>query len=98
MALSDRLINEVQFKCPGSTLNAIRMEVWNMIDDFCREGLAWRETIDVTLVAGNITYPITPAGTNIVHVYSVEHPTLDLTGLVYEFDVITLETAPTAAD
>jgi hypothetical protein len=98
MANSDRLVNELQIKLVGSTLNMIRLEVWNMLDDFCREGLAWRETISVTPVVDQLDYVITPAGTEIVRVYSVDHDTLDLTGVVYEFGTLSLQTAPTADD
>jgi hypothetical protein len=98
MALSDRLVNEVQFKCPGSTLNAIRMEVWNMLDDFCREGLAWRETITVPLTAGDPSYTIAVTGAEIVRAYSVDHATMDLTGAVYEFGTLQLEKSPTVTE
>ncbi len=98
MALSDRLLNEVQFKCPGSTVNAIRLEIWNMLDDFCREGLAWRETIQVPVVAGQLTYSITPAGTEIVRAYSIDHDSMDLSAALYEFGTLTLHNVPTASD
>ncbi len=91
-------MNDVQVKTPGSTVNAIRMEVWNMLDDFCREGLAWRETISVPLTAGVSEYVITPAGTEIVRVYSVDHASLDLTGVLYDFGTLVFKTAPTASD
>jgi hypothetical protein len=98
MALSDRLVNELQVKLVGSTINLLRLEIWNMLNDFCRESWAWRETIQTTLTAGEDTYAITPVGTEIVAALSVDHDTLDLTGVAYEFGTITLYTAPSAAD
>ena len=98
MALSDRLMNDLQVHLPGATVNAIRLELWNMLDDFCREGLAWRETIDVPLTAGVSEYAITPAGTDIVRVYSVDHATLDLTGTNHEFGTLAFYNTPTASD
>src|SRR5215218_4367129 len=98
MALSDRLMNDLQVKLPGATANAIQREIWNMLDDFCREGLAWRESIDVALTAGVSEYAITPAGTDIVRVYNVDHASLDLTGTLYEFGTLVLSTTPSATD
>src|SRR5215207_1091745 len=98
MALSDRLMNDLQVRLPGVTVNAIRLELWNMLDDFCREGLAWRETIQVPLTAGVSEYAITPAGTNIVRVYNVDHASLDLTGVLYDFGVLVFKTSPTVSD
>ena len=99
MALSDRLVNEVQFKCPGSTINAIRMEVWNVLDDFCREALAWRETVSITLAPDVLTYtPIAPTGTEIVRAFTVDHPTLNIQDATYEFDTLQLDIAPTVED
>src|SRR5215218_8233139 len=98
MALSDRLMNDLQVQLPGATVNAIRLGLWNMLDDFCREGLAWRETIDVPLTAGDGEYTITPTGTDIVRAYSIDHETLDLTGANYEFGVLTFYNIPTTAD
>jgi hypothetical protein len=98
MALSDRLVNEVQFKCPGSTVNAIRMEVWNVLDDFCREGLAWRETLSVPLTLSVLTYDLTTTDSTIVHVFNIHHPTLDLQNSVYEWNQLQLYTPPKTAD
>src|SRR5215204_3104059 len=98
MALSDRLLNELQVKLVGSTVNLLRFEIWNMLDDFCREGLAWRETIDVILEADQPDYVITPVGTDIVRVFSADHDTLDLTGITYDFGTVSLYTVPTADD
>jgi hypothetical protein len=98
MALSDRLMDNLRVNLPGATDNAIRLELWNMLDDFCREALAWRETISVPLTAGQFDYVITPAGTLIVQALSVDHATLDVTGAVFEIDTLTLAIAPTAGD
>jgi hypothetical protein len=97
MALTDRLFNDLQVQLPGAIENAIRRELYNTLDDFCRESFAWRETIEISLTAGVITYAVTPAGTEIVRVYSIDHDTFDVKDATYEFGEITFETAPTSA-
>lgn len=91
-------MNDLQVKLPGVTPNAIRLELWNMLDDFCREGLAWRETITVPLTAGVTDYVITPVGADIVRVYNVDHASLDLTRTIYEFGTLRFGSTPTASD
>jgi hypothetical protein len=98
MALSDRLMDNLRVNLPGATDNAIRLELWNMLDDFCREALAWRETIAVPLTIGQLDYVITPLGTLIVQAMSVDHATLDVTGTTFEIDTLSLVNAPSAGD
>jgi hypothetical protein len=98
MALSDRLMDNLRVNLPGATDNAIRIELWNMLDDFCRGSWAWRETIAVTLIAGETEYQITPPGTEIVHAFSVDHATLNVNGASFEFDTLSLPNAPSASD
>jgi hypothetical protein len=97
MALTDRLINDLQVQLPGAIENAIRRELYNTLDDFCRESFAWRETIEIPLVAGTITYSVTPAGTEIVRAYSIDHATLDVHDATYEFGEITFDAVPSVA-
>jgi hypothetical protein len=97
MALHDRLMQNLLAKLPGASLPLLQSELFNTIDDACRNGWIWRETISVTLVDGEDTYVLAPAGTEVLYVQSVTHETFDLTGAVVEFGVLTLKTAPTQA-
>jgi hypothetical protein len=98
MALSDRLMDNLRINLPGATDNAIRIELWNALDDFCREALAWREAIQITLVPGTYTYEVAPAGTEVVRAFSVDHTTFDVSTAVFEFNTIAFTVAPTIAD
>lgn len=98
MALSDRLINNAIARLPSASEPVIRAEVWNVVDKFCRESWAWRETIEVPLVALQQSYEPTPPGTEIIHVFNVSHETMDVKGTVYELGVITLPAAPVTVD
>jgi hypothetical protein len=98
MALTDRLFDNMRVRLPGATDNALKLELYNVLDDFCREAFVWRETIDVPLTVGVTEYPITPVGTEIVRVYSIDHTSLDVSNVTFEFGTISFGTAPSAAD
>lgn len=98
MALTDRLMNDLRFKLPGAIDPTIKNEIWNMLDEFCREGHAWREVIDVALTVDQDNYQPTPAGTEIVHVYDISHATLDVNGAIYDYGTLLLPNMPTLAD
>lgn len=98
MALTDRLFDNLRVALPGAVDNAIKLELYNTLDDFCRDAFVWRETIEVPLQEGLDTYPVTPEGTEIVRVYNIDHPTFDVGGASYEFGQILFANAPTVAD
>lgn len=98
MALTDRLLNDLRVRLPGATDGMLQREVWLTLNDFCREGLAWREQVEVPLVDAVSTYDVAPNGTEVVVVYGVSHPTMDLQGAVYSFGKLLLTAAPSAAD
>lgn len=90
MALTDRLMDNLRVKLPGAIDPLIKTELWNTLNDACREGHLWRETIDVPLVEGEVAYEVAPAGAEVVHVYGVSHATLDVTGTVYDNGMVVL--------
>jgi hypothetical protein len=99
MALTDRLMNNLRISLPGALDGVLKLEIWNMVNEWCREGRGWREVIEVPLVIGDDTYTgIEPTETEIVHVESISHPTLDVMGSLFEFGSLILKTAPVAAD
>jgi hypothetical protein len=99
MALTDRLLNSARIQLPGATDPVLGAELLNVVDEFCREGWTWRETITVPFVAGQATYAITPVGTEIVHALSMGHATRSMDDGVFEFGSLTFTGAVvTAAD
>jgi hypothetical protein len=98
MALTDRLFDNLRVALPGATDNAMKMELYNVLDDFCRDAFVWRETIEIPLVEGVDTYLVTPEGTEIVRVYNIDHATFDVSNATYEFGQVLFDTLPTAAD
>jgi hypothetical protein len=97
MALTDRLINAARVQLPGATDPAIAAELYTVIDEACRDGFIWRETINTPFVAGQATYAIAPADAEIVQILAVYHPTLDMNGVTVEFGMVTLPFEVTAA-
>jgi hypothetical protein len=97
MAITDRLINAARVQLPGATDPAIAAELYATVDEACREGFIWRETINVPFVAGQATYDITPADTAIVQVLAVSHPTISMSNVTSEFGSVTLPFEVTGA-
>jgi hypothetical protein len=97
MALTDRLINAARVQLPGALDTSFAAELYAVVDEACRDGFIWRETVTVPFVAGQTTYEIMPAGTEIVHVFSVSHATLSMWNVTTEFGTVTLPFTPTAA-
>jgi hypothetical protein len=99
MALQDRLFQQLRVSLPGAVDEVITEELWEVLNDICRDGLVWRETLDVTLVAGDIDYSVGVDGAEIVKVFSVHHETMDINNVIYEFGtVVFVEGVPTATD
>src|SRR5215210_6887214 len=103
MAHTTRLLVEVRNVAPGALDGTIKDALWSTINEACRLGWIWRDTIDVTLINGVTDYslapPTSPSNADIVHVADVAHPTLYVTGPTYdpETSTLTIPTAPTAA-
>jgi hypothetical protein len=100
MPVSDRLVNELTATLPGSGEAMLKQMIWNVADEACRQGHIWRETIPVTLTAGDLVYTPAPAGTEIIHVFSVAHELIDVRAneVMFEFGTLTLSTEPTVAE
>lgn len=99
MALQDRLLQQLRVAHPGVLDEVIKEELWEVLNDLCREAKVWRETINITLVEGDNTYPVAVDGAEIVEVYSVSHETMDVSNVVYEFgNIAILSATPTATD
>ena len=90
MALTDRLINDARTQLPGAIDAALAAELYKVVDEACRDGWIWRETITVPFVEGVSTYEIAPSDTEIVHVFSISHPTYGMYGVTAEFGNVTL--------
>jgi hypothetical protein len=90
MALTDRLINDARTQLPGAIDPALAAELYKVVDEACRDGFIWRETITVPFVEGQTTYEIAPQDTEIVHVFSISHSTYGMYGVTSEFGNVTL--------
>lgn len=97
MAATDLLLNNARVRCPGALDDALKQELLNVIDEFCRGTHAWRDAVTVDIAAGQDLY--TPAFTaDPLIIYGIGHPTLDVTGAVYDDGTIVLPNVPTAID
>jgi len=56
----DRLMNTLRVRLPGAIDAAIRLELFNTIDDFLRRSNAWRYFQSIPIVAGQTNYAISP--------------------------------------
>jgi hypothetical protein len=92
------LRDTLRIRLPGALDGGINLELFNVIDEFCRQATAYRETLSVPLVAGTAAYPITPADREILVLYHLRHPSLDARKAVFDDGVLTLDPVPTAED
>jgi hypothetical protein len=101
MALHDRLFNEIRNTCTGITDASLQQALWETLDDACRDAWIWRETLDVTMIAGEDVYPVVVPGAEVVHGLNISHPTMDTTSILWDdtAEVLVLtELLPTAND
>lgn len=77
MALSveiDRLMDACRIRLPATTDRALRSEMFNVLDEFCRTTDIWRDTLEVQLTEGAAQYPLVgPSGTQTVRVLGALH-------------------------
>jgi hypothetical protein len=98
MALHYRLFQEIRVSCPGVTDELIAHTLWEALNDVCRDAWVWRETVEVPLTAGVVTYTVTVPGAEIVYPFEVSHATMDVTCSMYEFGTLLLAVEPGADD
>lgn len=56
----DRFMNNVRMRLPGALDDAIKYEVFNTLDEFCKETNAWQEKITLSVTATDLEYEIEP--------------------------------------
>lgn len=52
--IRDRILNNLRVRLPGAIDSAIKLEVFNTLDELCREARLWQETIPLSVTAANI--------------------------------------------
>jgi hypothetical protein len=77
----ERLMKIVRTQLPGAVDDAIRLELFNVLNMFLRDTGAWREDIPVALVAGVTDYAVTPESTNAALIVRLQSVTDDVTNV-----------------
>lgn len=71
-APTDRLMQTLRVDLPGSGDELLQLQLFNVIDEFCRRTNAWRQETDITLEEGVVEYGLgIPADSAIVRVMGV---------------------------
>lgn len=71
---SDRLMQTIKLEAPGVTDPMLQIQVFNVVDEFCRRTSAWRYREDVDLEVGLSEYQFSlPVDAAIVRVLGVGH-------------------------
>ena len=55
-----RVVDSARVNLPGATEGMLRLELFNVVEEFCRETNAWRNCICFSLVPQKCEYPIYP--------------------------------------
>lgn len=98
MSVLDRLRDNLRTQLPGAIDRAVELELFNVIDEFCRTTNAYRELIETTLTEGESIYQIEPPDREILLVYQTAHLTMTVVGAVFDDGRIGLPLDPTAED
>jgi hypothetical protein len=95
-----RLVDTLRVRLPNVKDPVLELEIFNVIDEFCREGFIYTDTVEITLVAGTAVYDLTQAGKTIINISNWSHATLDLTDAVFDDDteIVSLSTVPDLVD
>jgi hypothetical protein len=56
----DRFMNNVRVRLPGALDDAINLEMFNVLDEFCKTTNAWQELIPLSVHSGEREYEIEP--------------------------------------
>jgi hypothetical protein len=99
MAAADQIMDNLRVQLPGAVDGAIQLQLWNVIDEFCRTTKAWTAVLEIPLEIGVSSYNLTVDDGKILEVISMAHEQLGLTDAIYDgagnIDVAAL---PSAAD
>jgi hypothetical protein len=100
MANATNILRNARTHLPGATEDVLEMELFNVIDEFCRDAGAWGETIELELLEGTSVYPVDWTYGDPLQLYEVAHDTFGTTDAVYdpETRMISFAGIPTAED
>lgn len=62
----DRLMDDIRIRLPGALDNAIRFELFNVMDEFLKGSRIWRENISVVTKDAVTEYTLTPEGYSLI--------------------------------
>lgn len=97
--IRERILDNLRVRLPGAIDSAIKLELFNVLDELCRDARLWREKISLTVTAANITaekveYEVDPSDGVIVGLMDLRNSddipvkgSMDIPG-VLEFDEV----------
>lgn len=89
-AATDNILKILGVRLPGAMSSVTMAEMYSAVDDCCRRGYIWAETVSYPLVVGQLAYNVRPADSDIVSLISVTHP--DFNTRMFNFDGASLIT------
>lgn len=84
MSALDRLMDSLRITLPGALDSAIKEELWNCVDEFCRHTDAYRQIVSIPLIVGETLYELEPTNSKIIRLFSITHPTLNVRDAFYD--------------
>jgi len=55
-----RILNTCRVHLAGALDASIKYEIFNVLDDYCRDARIWREDVDIAVTTGDQIYTVTP--------------------------------------
>ncbi len=96
----EKLMTNARHKLVGSIDGAIKLELFNVVDEFCRRSDANRYAAPIPIVAGTVAYTVTFPHEVVIRVFNVNHEFLDTHDSYYDPDsgLLAFKNEPTAHD
>src|SRR6478736_888743 len=95
----DRLFANSRIHLPGALDSALKLELFNVLDDFLQRSLFWQEDIDYVTVADQDTYTltVTEGGKIISFLNNVNEAGSGVAATMAALGVVTLVTEPSVS-
>lgn len=95
----DRLMDNARVHLPGAIDTALQYGMFNVLEEFCRGSLAWRESIDVEVDTTTKLYDVVPSGGTVAQLISLKNASgIPIKATMEKPEVLELKTLPTTAE
>jgi hypothetical protein len=71
-SIFDRVVKNTMTQLPGALLDVVKLELFNVLEEFFNDTSIWKEDIELDITAGETEYFVTPEATNAARITRLE--------------------------